>query len=350
MDRHFAIPKQTIRAIDLFSGSGGLTTGLKQAGFHVVGAVEYEATACETYCLNHPETLLIPEDIRSVDPGDFMNKLGLERGELELLAGCPPCQGFSSIGTRNRGNKNDPRNDFVFEMLRFAEHFYPKTMMMENVPALASDWRIQEVRTRLEKIGYHVSLGILNAVDYGVPQSRRRMIFLCSRLGELNVSEDKEGVTLTTVRSAIGHLPVPGTSGDPMHDIVEKRSNKIMEMISLIPKDGGSRTDLGEEYVLECHKKTSGFKDVYGRMAWDKPSPTMTGGCSNPSKGRFLHPEQNRTITLREAALLQTFPEDYKFSLRGGKQGVATMIGNALPPTFIKHHASLIATHLAKAA
>ena len=114
----------------------------------------------------------------------------------------------------------------------------------------------------------------------------------------------------------------------------------------MIPKDGGSRTDLSEEYQLECHKRTNGFKDVYGRMAWDKPAPTITGGCNNPSKGRFLHPEEDRVITLREAALLQTFPVNYKFSFRSGKAGVATMIGNALPPAFIEFHARNIIEHL----
>jgi DNA (cytosine-5)-methyltransferase 1 len=114
----------------------------------------------------------------------------------------------------------------------------------------------------------------------------------------------------------------------------------------LVPKNGGSRTDLPSKYQLKCHKKTKGFKDVYGRMWWDKPSPTITGGCSQPSKGRFLHPEENRSITLREAALLQTFPKDYRFSLKAGRQGVATMIGNALPPAFIQFHASRLLRHL----
>lgn len=341
---------QPIRAIDLFSGSGGLTEGLKQAGFNVVGAIEYEATACETYKMNHPEVDLAADDIKNVEPAEYMRRLGLKRGELELLAGCPPCQGFSTIGTRNRGNKNDERNDYIFQVLRFAQAFFPKTIMVENVPALAKDWRIEEVQKELREMGYgSIELKVLNAAEYGVPQSRRRMILLCSRLGKLKVAERKGKIKLNTVRSAIGKLPVPGNSGDPLHDYPEKRTDKVMTMISLIPKDGGSRTDLGEEWQLECHKKISGFKDVYGRMAWDKPSPTMTGGCSNPSKGRFLHPEQDRTITLREAALLQTFPKKYKFSLRSGKQGVAVMIGNALPPKLIKHHATAIAKHLAEA-
>ncbi len=340
--------KSTHTAIDLFSGAGGLTEGLKQADFKVVGAVEYEKTACETYVKNHPEVNLQRKDIKSLDPTVFMEELGLKKGKLDLLAGCPPCQGFSTIGTRN-GNKkgDDPRNDYVFEMLRFIEAFLPKTIMMENVPALAKDGRMDLVKARLKKIGYNnPDVRILNTADYGVPQNRRRMIFLCSRVGKLKVEKSRGDIKLKTVRSAISKLPVPGNTGDPIHDYPEKRSDKIKKRISLIPKNGGSRSDLSEEYELDCHKKTDGFKDVYGRMSWDKPSPTITGGCSNPSKGRFLHPEQNRTITLREAALLQTFRRDYKFSLRSGKQGVAVMIGNALPPKFIRFHARNILNHL----
>jgi DNA (cytosine-5)-methyltransferase 1 len=339
-------PKYT--AIDLFSGAGGLTLGLKQAGFAVISAIEYEKTACDTYRMNHPEVALIDQDIRDVDPVAHMNSLGIKKGDLDLLAGCPPCQGFSTIGTRNRGAKeNDNRNDYVFEMVRFAKVFLPKTIMMENVPALAADGRIKIVKAELRKLGYKSKVEVLNAADFGVPQRRRRMIMLCSREGRLSIPKAEYPLRVSTVRKMIGDMPLPGGSGDALHDMPEKRSERIKYLISLIPSDGGSRSALPEELELNCHKKSSGFKDVYGRMSWDKPSPTITGGCSNPSKGRFLHPEQNRTITLREAAMLQSFPRKYKFSTEGGKQGVAIMIGNALPPKFIKFHASNLVKHLA---
>lgn len=334
-----------LKAIDLFSGPGGLTEGLKQADFDVVGAIEFEPVACETYKLNHPEVKLLPDDIRQVDPSVFMRELGLKKGELDLLAGCPPCQGFSTIGTRNR-KKDDERNDYVFQMVRFIEAFLPKTIMMENVPGLYKDDRMIVVRERLLELGYSFDMAILNAADYGVPQRRRRMIMLCSKLGDLEVDKNTSDISPVTVRDALAGLARPGTTDDPIHKVMEQRSERVMSMISLVPHDGGSRKDLPTEYQLECHKRTNGFKDVYGRMAWDRPSPTITGGCSSPSKGRFLHPEEDRTITLREAALLQTFPPNYKFSLRGGKSRVAVMIGDALPPTFIKFHASKIVKHL----
>lgn len=334
-------------AIDLFCGAGGLTQGLRQAGFNVVGAVENHPTYAESYQLNHPKTNLKLCDITEIDPSKYRKELGLKVGELDLLAGCPPCQGYSTIGTRNRGKKNDPRNELVYEVLRFALAFKPKTIMMENVPALASDERLKKLREKLENVGYKIDVKVLKMSHYGVPQVRRRMIMLASKLNSIEVvKQELDDDRMKTVRDAISFLPPAGQTGDLLHGDTDKRTDKIKKLISMIPKDGGSRTDLGEEYQLECHKRTSGFKDVYGRMAWDKPSPTITGGCNNPSKGRFLHPEENRVITLREAALLQTFPIDYKFSLQSGKTGVATMIGNALPPTFIEYHARYLLNHL----
>ena len=137
-----------------------------------------------------------------------------------------------------------------------------------------------------------------------------------------------------------------GESGDPVHDIPEKRAMRTMQLIRRIPRDGGSRTDLPEEDQLECHKRCEGFKDVYGRMSWEKVSPTITSGCFNPSKGRFLHPEEDRAITMREAALLQGFPQRYKFPTTSNKSAIALMIGNALPPPFISAHARVIRSAL----
>lgn len=341
---------RNLTAIDLFCGAGGLTQGLKQAGFDVLGAVEVNPTFAESYSLNHPTTYLYTDDITDITVKDVREKLSLEIGELDLLAGCPPCQGYSTIGTRNRGEKNDPRNALVFQIVRFAKALKPKTIMMENVPVLASDGRMLSVRKLLGDIGYHTDVKVLSMIHYGVPQTRKRMILLASRLDSIEVKSEKVGEgDYVTVRKAIGTLESIEESVDPLHNYIVRRTPRVMEMISLIPKNGGNRTDLPDEYKLECHKKTSGFKDVYGRMSWDCPSPTITGGCISPSKGRFLHPEENRAITLREASLLQTFPKDYKFSFSSGRQGIATMIGNALPPAFIEYHARHLVEHIESA-
>jgi DNA (cytosine-5)-methyltransferase 1 len=212
--------------------------------------------------------------------------------------------------------------------------------MLENVPGLAKDWRFKEILKELLTLGYLYEYRILNAADYGVPQRRKRLILIASRVGEPNFASPRP--SHRTVRQTIYGLQRPGKSGDPLHDIKEERSKRIVEMIRRIPKNGGSRKDAGKKYQLECHKNFDGFKDVYGRMSWDDVSPTITGGCVNPSKGRFLHPSQNRTITLREAALLQSFPATYHFSLNKGKYAAAVMIGNALPPKFIRRQAQII--------
>lgn len=333
--------QQKPTAIDLFSGPGGLTTGLKLAGFSVIGAVELDSTAAETYHLNHPEVNLWNVDIKNLSSDEIMTTLNLQPGELDLLAGCPPCQGFSYMRTKNRRQPvDDPRNDLIKHFSKLIIALQPKTIMLENVPGLEHDHRLEEFCKILENNHYFFDKSILDVSKYGVPQRRKRLILLASRLSR--VSFETATMPKETVRSTIGSLPPSGTSGDELHDIRIKFTDKVMEIIKLIPKDGGSRRNLGEEYQLPCHKNNDGFKDVYGRMKWDDVSPTITGGCNNPSKGRFLHPEENREITLREAALLQTFPPDYKFSLKNGKSKVALMIGNALPPKFIKYHAKTL--------
>lgn len=336
-------------AIDLFCGAGGLTVGLQKAGFRVLAAVELNPIAAETYLLNHKNPKLYEADIRKLDPNEVMAHLNIKQGELDLLAGCPPCQGFSSHTTRNKTTSiEDERNDLIFEFIKYVKVFLPKTIMMENVPALAKDSRMERVAKELKKLGYHVnekSIQIKNAENYGVPQRRKRMILKVSRFGE--IADSTPVKTKKTVFEAIGHLSTPGTSGDQLHDYLENRSDKIKNLIALVPKNGGSRSDLPYNYWLPCHQRNpESYRDVYGRMSWDDVAPTITGGCCNPSKGRFLHPEENRAITLREAALLQTFPKNYKFSFRRGKDCVSLMIGNALPPEFIRRHAIEFRNHL----
>jgi DNA (cytosine-5)-methyltransferase 1 len=337
-----------LRAIDLFSGAGGLTEGLKLAGFRVIGAVEVEEVARKTYEANHSEVKCIWDDIREVSGTEIMKKLGLRRGELDLLAGCPPCQGFSTIRTkRQKVSVEDARNNLIFEFLRLVEELIPRAIMLENVPGLVKDERMQCVLASLQKLGYYTGkhvLRIADAADFGVPQRRRRMILMTSLEGRVKFPAPTR--RKRTVKGAIGRLPKPGNSGDPLHDLMTQHSPKILERISAIPKNGGSRSALGEQ--LECHKRLKGFNDVYGRMSWKDVAPTITSGCFNPSKGRFIHPEQNRAITLREAALLQGFRGNYRFSLEKGKTAAGLMIGNALPPLFVKKHAEKIIQKLGK--
>lgn len=330
--------------IDLFSGCGGLTTGLKLAGFRVLAAVECEAGALEAYEANHADVPHIyRQDIREVRGAEVLKALGLKRGKLDLLAGCPPCQGFSRMRTLNRGAAaDDPRNDLVREYLRLVAELLPRALMFENVPGLANDSRYGELLQSIRDLGYHAVDEVHDAADFGVPQRRRRLILLAARRAQVEMPRTLASER-PTVRSVIAGLPRPGASGDPAHDVTEARHPEIAELIRLVPRNGGSRSDLGPDRVLGCHLRCDGFYDVYGRMQWDEVSPTITSGFVNPSKGRFLHPEQNRCITPREAALLQTFPQNYVFPMKRGKYPVATMIGNAFPPELAKHHAKAIA-------
>jgi DNA (cytosine-5)-methyltransferase 1 len=329
---------QDLTAIDLFSGCGGLSLGLQQAGFRVVAAVEVAPKAQVTYKLNHQHVELYGEDIREVEPLSVLAKANLNRGELDLLAGCPPCQGFSRLRTKNKSNSVfDERNNLIDEFLRFVAAMAPKCIMLENVPSLSKDLGFETACYRLTELGYKFVIHVLDAADYGVPQRRKRLIMLASRV-HTPVAATKN-TQRKTVRDTITGLIPPSRSRDPIHTIPERRSQAVKDLIALIPKNGGSRTDLPADRQLDCHKRSNGFRDVYGRMSWDSVSPTITSGCHNPSKGRFLHPSLNRTITLREAAMLQGFPEDYQFDVSHGKEAIALMIGNALPPPFIEAHA-----------
>ncbi|HEU4712930.1 MAG TPA: DNA cytosine methyltransferase [Pyrinomonadaceae bacterium] len=326
------------KAIDLFAGCGGLTEGLRQAGFRVIGAIESNKLAVKTYKANHKNVRVWQKDIRKVSIAEVKRKLKLKAGDLDLLAGCPPCQGFSTITTLNGNQKRstDDRNELIFEFLRFVRNLLPKAIMLENVPRLATNWRMKLVLAELRRLGYECSRDVLDAADYGVPQRRRRFILLAGRRQEIPFAP--EARSKPVVRDAIGQLSKRAKK-HPLHNYKERRSAEVMKRIKRIPPNGGSRSALGKRGQLPCHKEFDGFKDIYGRMAWDEVAPTITTGCFNPSKGRFLHPTNHRAITLREAALLQSFPISYVFLLDNGRIATAEMIGNALPPEFVRRHA-----------
>lgn len=333
-------------AIDIFSGCGGLSEGLKQAGFKVVAGVEVDKNPAKTYLMNHSGTYLFEKDIRKLDTKNIMKLL---KGEpLHLLAGCPPCQGFSSIRRLNRRNAvYDERNELINEYFRFIEELRPLTIMLENVPAIVDYGLFKKMIIQLESLNYKLDYDIVDVSDYGVPQRRKRLVLVGSKIGHIRLSPKLN--IIKTVRDAIGNMEKIETTKDPIHKIFPQHIKKVQKLISMIPKNGGSRTDLPDKYKLECHKKENiGFNDVYGRLKWDTVSSTITGGCLNPSKGRFLHPEEDRCISAREASLLQTFPIDYNFPINIPKAALALLIGNALPPEFSRIQAKNIFRHIKK--
>ena len=229
----------------------------------------------------------------------------------------------------------------------WAKAMNPKTIMLENVPALAKHGRFTRMRSDLQRLGYTIVVHTLDAADYRVAQRRRRLIMLASRVHEPAIAASAR--RRVTVREALDGVGAPSTTKDKLHGMPENRSRAVKDLIAKIPKNGGNRSGLADKYQLDCHKRSDGFTDVYGRMAWDDVAPTITSGCHNPSKGRFLHPSYNRAITLREAALLQGFPRGYAFDVAHGKEAIALMIGNALPPPFIAAHARSLRRGLLKA-
>jgi DNA (cytosine-5)-methyltransferase 1 len=335
--------KQKFLSIDLFSGCGGLTEGMHQAGFETKIAIEIVEEAAKGYKLNHPGAEMLQRDIRTISKEDISCILKGDR--LHLLAGCPPCQGFSSVRRLNRESVHDHRNDLVLEYLRLVKEHLPYTIMMENVPALKDYSLFKQLVRELKDIGYNIDFDVVNVKNYGVPQSRRRLVMVGSLLGPIKIARGTN--EKVTVRDVISNLESKKTTQDPIHKISAKHTDRVLERIRLTPKNGGSWKDLPKEWVLECHKgKDVGFNDIYGRLRWDDYSTTITGGCLNPSKGRFLHPEEDRVISPREAALLQSFPIDYKFPLNIPKQALALLIGNALPPKFSYIQSLNIKKHL----
>ena len=332
-------------AIDLFAGCGGLSLGLEAAGFVVVAAVESDNIAAQTYQKNHPNTIMIKSDIRRVTAARIRGALALGNRSVDLLAGCPPCQGFSRIKRKNA--KNDDRNNLILDFLRIAKKLRPKLILLENVPGLANDYRFDKFVKYLMSQGYQCSWAILNAADFGVPQRRKRLIMVASRLGGIELPEPRIK-QYKTVKDYIGRLQHPYNSTDPLHMLHMRNTPRIKQLIAKIPLDGGSRKALSKRDQLACHRRICGFHDVYGRMKWNDVAPTLTSGCFNPSKGRFLHPRQNRPISIREAALLQTFPKKYYFPPYAGLSALARMIGNALPPLFARKQGDHLMKYLRK--
>lgn len=336
-------------AVDLFSGCGAVTEALKRRHFRVVAAIDNDPVACRTYRENHPSVRLYQKDIRRVSPHEIRAEL-LGNRNLDLLVVCAPCQPFSSQG---RKDSEDARARLIFTAVRFATVLKPNLILFENVPGLATA-RFADIldglRRRLQNAHYQIGdPEMADAADYGVPQRRQRCILIARRAGKpprLPPPTTPPGKR-TSVRSTIEGLPRldPGErdADDPLH--FSRRHHAItLRRLSYIPKDGGSRFSLPKSLVLECHKSYSGHPDVYGRMSWDGVAPTLTTGCTDVTRGRFAHPEDDRAITLREAARLQTFDDSYRFEGNFGE--IAIQIGNAVPVRLIEEIASFLRARL----
>lgn len=323
------------KVVDLFCGIGGLTHGFVKSGFDVVAGIDNDSKCKYGYEYNN-NTTFIDKDISDVS-ADELKALYSDTKGLKILVGCAPCQPFSMLNLNEISKKQlQPLEKFA----KLIEEVGPEIVSMENVKGLIKNPIFQKFLNVLSKNGYNYSYKIVDFSDYGVPQKRLRLVLLASKLGEISLIPPTHVNNKKTVRDAIAKLE-PITDGeiskkDPLHR-TRLLSPLNKKRIKATPKDGGNSRSWNDELILECHKKETGKTyrgTVYGRMSWDKPSPTMTTQCTGLGNGRYGHPEQDRAISLREAAILQTFPKSYKFADPKDKiitSHMSRFIGNAVP-------------------
>lgn len=335
------MPKPCVAGIDLFCGVGGLTYGLQKAGIDVVAGIDLDPT-CEFPFTKNNKTAFIRKDIKDVT-GDELLRLYPKRA-LRLLAGCAPCRPFSQFRRGANGRKHKDWG-LLGEFSRLVMETKPDLVTMENVPDLASKAVFKTFVRELRAAGYDVNARSVYCPSIGIPQHRRRLVLMASRIGPITVPLGNfQPEEYVTVRDAIGHLPKLSAGQTDVKDALHKArgvSQKNLERLRA-SRPGGTWKDWPKELRSRCHRKKSGasYKSVYARMSWDEPSPTITTQAHNFGTGRFGHPDQDRAITLREAAILQTFPPQYRFV--GPKQPVllgpiGRLIGNAVPPLLGLH-------------
>ncbi|OXM52012.1 DNA (cytosine-5-)-methyltransferase [Amycolatopsis alba DSM 44262] len=340
-----------ISAVDLFCGVGGLSYGLREAGVQIAAGVDIDP-ACAYPFRTNIGAPFHQQDIRKVEAADLAT-MWHARARVRVLAGCAPCQPFSSY-RRGVDTSKEPAWPLVDEMLRLIEGTLPEVVTMENVTRIGSASVFRNFVTGLEKLGYHVDAQSCYGPAHGVPQHRRRMVLLGSRLGEITVPKGAFAPEkYPTVRQAISALPpVAHGEADPQDRLHKSRSLSATNLERIKrSKPGGTWEDWPEELRSACHRKDSGatFRNVYARMGWDEPSPTITTMAYNFGTGRFGHPEQDRALTLREAANLQSFPPDYEFVAPDQPVQLAPLgrlIGNAVPPRLAEAVGRTIVDHV----
>lgn len=324
-------------AVDLFCGIGGLTKGLELSGINVVAGYDIDASCQYAYEANN-KAKFINEDIVTIKAEELLKNY--PDNATKILVGCAPCQPFSRYSSKYRKNGHkDDKWKLLYSFQRLVKECEPEIVSMENVPNLAKEKVFKDFVKTLKNEGYHVSWNIVYCPDYGVPQHRKRLVLMASKLGSIElippIYNERDYLT---VRDAIGKLrPIKAgeiDQKDPIHrasalsDVNKKRIRASVQ--------GGTWRDWDDDLKLECHIKETGktFPSVYGRMEWDKPSPTITTQFFGYGNGRFGHPVQDRAISLREGAILQSFPLNYKFVKKNcnvNKRELATHIGNAVP-------------------
>lgn len=349
--------KQKIKrfaVIDIFCGVGGLTHGFYKENFNIVAGIDFDKSCKYAYEVNNKSNF-IHKDVSQIK-GKELHSL-YPKGVTKILVGCAPCQPFSIYTPNDKRKTSDGKWKLLYEFSRLIKEVNPDIVSMENVPQLEkfeNGTILNDFILELKKSGFNVTYKIVNAQDYGVPQRRKRLILLASKFGKIDLIYPTHNKSnYITVRKAIGHLSKIEDGEifkkDRLH--YARKLNDKNKLRIKATKEGGGWQDWPQELVLECHKKESGksFRSVYGRMRWDDVSPTLTTHCIGLGNGRFGHPEQNRAISLREAAIIQSFPENYDFidnTTSFSPAILARQIGNAVPVELGRVIAKTIKLHL----
>lgn len=338
-----------IKVFDFFSGCGGTSCGFEQAGLDIVLGLDIDKDAAQTYKINFPSAAFIQDDICVLNT-DALKPWLTNRFDPILFCGCAPCQPFSKQN-RQRG-ESDLRKNLLSEFGRFVEDWLPEYVFIENVPGMqrvkGQKGPLPAFEALLKRLGYIYDIKVLPALWFGVPQTRERLVLLASRGSTIALPAATHGpgkLPFTTVKDWIGNLTELAAGGvdpvDPSHRAAELSKLNMARITATL--EGGGRENWPDHLLLDCHRNHKGHTDVYGRLAWDKPAAGLTTRCISYSNGRFGHPEQNRAISVREAACLQTFPINFVFS--GNLNSKARQVGNAVPPSMARVIGMTILSH-----
>ncbi len=330
----------TIRAIDFFCGGGGMSLGFTQAGVDVIAGLDIDPLCKDTYEANHSKSKFIQVDIAKYSPAQLINETGIKKYDDQLIfIGCSPCQYWSLIKSDKTKSK---KTAFLLEHFqKFIDHFRPGYLVIENVPGIAkkADSPLLDFKLAIQKWGYQISEQVVNANDYGVPQNRHRYVLIASRVAVIQIPAPSNAKSIC-VRDVIGkhnHFPAleAGSKCKSISwHVAAALSEQNLKRISMTPINGGTRAawKRNKKLQLPAYKgKDNQFSDVYGRLFWDKPAPTITTRFTSLSNGRFGHPEENRALSIREGACLQSFPKQFKI-VTTSILHAARLIGNAVPP------------------
>lgn len=336
----------TLKAVDFFCGGGGMSYGMLEAGINVLAGIDYEPNCKETYEDNITGAEFIQADVFELKEEELETRLNLERNDDDLiLIGCSPCQFWSIINTDK--TKSTKSANLLIEFTRFVKYFNPGYVVVENVPGVLrkkNESGLEDFIVWLEENNYKVHFEVHNVAEYGVPQSRKRFTLIANRVTEELIDLIKNEGRKVTVRDVLGQANGFPEIKDGHKDETEflhtvaSISAMNKKRLKKVAKDGGNRLGFAndQELQLACFEgKDSSFKDTFGRLWWDKPSPTITTKFFSISNGRFVHPQEDRALSLREGATLQSFPKEYKFH-GTSTSSIARLIGNAVPPQYAK--------------